>query len=56
MKGKYADSRRTQISYAEGEMSDEDFIADDDMVITISHLGYIKRTVFLNSVVRDVEA
>ena len=44
MKGKYANSRRTQISYAEGEMSDEDFIADDDMVITISHLGYIKRT------------
>ena len=44
LKDKYGDERRTEISYAEGEISMEDLIADDDVVITISHLGYIKRT------------
>ena len=44
VKEKYGDARRTEISYNSGELSDEDLIADDDMVITISHLGYIKRT------------
>lgn len=41
---KYGDARRTQINYAAGEFNAEDFYADDDMIITISHLGYIKRT------------
>ncbi|MDE6439092.1 MAG: DNA gyrase subunit A, partial [Muribaculaceae bacterium] len=36
--------RRTEIRKAEGEFTDEDFYADDDMIITISHMGYIKRT------------
>ena len=44
VKNKYADERRTQIVYASEEFNPEDFYADDDMVITISHLGYIKRT------------
>ena len=44
VKDKYADERRTQISYAAEEFNPEDFYADDDMVITISHMGYIKRT------------
>ena len=44
IKEKYADERRTQIVYASEEFNPEDFYADDDMVITISHLGYIKRT------------
>ena len=44
IKDKYADERRTQIVYASEEFNPEDFYADDDMVITISHLGYIKRT------------
>ena len=44
IKQKYADERRTQIVYASEEFNPEDFYADDDMVITISHLGYIKRT------------
>ncbi len=43
LKGKYGDARRTEIRAAEGEFSVEDLIADEDMVITISHLGYIKR-------------
>ena len=41
---KYGDARRTQITYAAGEFNAEDFYADDDMIITISHMGYIKRT------------
>ncbi|MCM1067172.1 MAG: DNA gyrase subunit A [Muribaculaceae bacterium] len=41
---KYGDARRTQINYAAGEFNAEDFYADDEMIITISHLGYIKRT------------
>lgn len=44
MKKKYGDERRTQIIPAESEFNYEDIIADDDMVITISHMGYIKRT------------
>ena len=41
---KYGDARRTEINYAAGNFSAEDFYTDDDMIITISHLGYIKRT------------
>ena len=41
---KYGDDRRTQISFAEGEISIEDMISDDEVVVTISHLGYVKRT------------
>ena len=44
IKEKYGDERRTEISYADGEISIEDMIADEEVVITISHLGYIKRT------------
>ena len=44
LKEKYGDPRRTQIKLDASELSEEDFIADDEMVITISHLGYIKRT------------
>ena len=44
MKSKYGDERRTEIIYASEEFNPEDFYADDDMVITISHMGYIKRT------------
>ena len=41
---KYGDERRTKIEYAAGDFNAEDFYADDEMVITISHMGYIKRT------------
>ncbi len=44
IRDKYGDERRTEIVYASEEMNPEDFYADDDMAITISHLGYIKRT------------
>ena len=44
IKEKYGDERRTEIIYASEEFNPEDFYADDDMVITISHMGYIKRT------------
>ena len=44
IKAKYGDERRTDINYAGGEMSIEDIIPDEKMVLTISHLGYIKRT------------
>ncbi len=44
IKGKYADERRTKIVKMATEFNPEDMYADDDMVITISHLGYIKRT------------
>ena len=44
IKEKYGDERRTEIVYASEEFNPEDFYADDDMVITISHMGYIKRT------------
>ncbi|MFT5646323.1 MAG: DNA gyrase subunit A [Aureispira sp.] len=41
---KYGDDRRTDITYAEGEISIEDMIENEKVVVTISHLGYIKRT------------
>ena len=41
---KYGDERRTDIDYTAGDFNAEDFYADDEMIITISHLGYIKRT------------
>ena len=44
VKAKYGDPRRSEIVYASEEFNPEDFYADDKMVITISHLGYIKRT------------
>ncbi len=44
VKAKYGDARRTQIVYSSEEFNPEDFYADDEMIITISHLGYIKRT------------
>lgn len=40
----YGDERKTDIDYMAGDFNAEDFYADDDMVITVSHLGYIKRT------------
>jgi len=44
IKDKYSDKRRTEILPDESEFNPEDFYSNDDMVITISHLGYIKRT------------
>mgnify|MGYP001634746175 FL=1 len=44
MKEKYGDPRRSEIVFSAEEFNPEDFYADDDMVITISHMGYIKRT------------
>ena len=44
MKEKYGDKRRTEIALSAEEFNPEDFYADEDVVITISHLGYIKRT------------
>ncbi|MDR2886081.1 MAG: DNA gyrase subunit A [Rikenellaceae bacterium] len=44
MKEKYGDERRTEIVYSSEEFNPEDFYADDEMVITISRMGYIKRT------------
>ncbi|MBX7095472.1 MAG: DNA gyrase subunit A [Flavobacteriales bacterium] len=44
IKEQYGDERRSQIEYASGDFRIEDMIADDEMVITISHMGYIKRT------------
>ncbi len=44
MKEKYGDDRRTEIAMSAEEFNPEDFYADEDVVITISHLGYIKRT------------
>ena len=44
IKEKYGDDRKTEIIYASEEFNAEDFYADDEMIITISHLGYIKRT------------
>jgi len=41
---KYGDARRSQIEYSGGDVSIEDLIADENVVITISHAGYIKRT------------
>ena len=44
LKEKYGDPRRTEITWAAEEFNPEDFYADEDVVITISHFGYIKRT------------
>ncbi len=44
VQGKYGDDRRTDIVYSSEEFNPEDFYADDEMIITISHLGYVKRT------------
>ena len=44
VKEKFGDERRTEISHADGEISIEDMIPNERMVLTISHLGYIKRT------------
>lgn len=44
IKEKYGDERRTEIDYAGGDMSIEDFIPNETVVVTISHAGYIKRT------------
>ncbi|TDL99086.1 MAG: DNA gyrase subunit A [Flavobacteriaceae bacterium] len=44
IKEKFGDQRRTQIDFAGGEMSIEDMIPDEDVVLTISHAGYVKRT------------
>lgn len=44
IKANYGDARRTQIEMAEGDISMEDMIKEEEVVITISHLGYIKRT------------
>ena len=44
MKAKYGDPRRSEITLSAEEFNPEDFYADEDVVITISHLGYIKRT------------
>jgi DNA gyrase subunit A len=44
VRGKYADKRRTEIVENDGEIQDEDLIQEEDMVVTISHAGYIKRT------------
>lgn len=44
IKSKYGDERRSEIIFSSEELNPEDFYSDDDMVITISHLGYIKRT------------
>lgn len=44
IKEKYGDTRKSEIIYASEEFNPEDFYADDDMIITLSHMGYIKRT------------
>jgi DNA gyrase subunit A len=44
VKEAYGDERRTQITYSDGEINIEDMIPNEEMVISISHLGYIKRT------------
>lgn len=44
VRDKYGDQRRTDITYAEGEISIEDMIKNEKVIVTISHLGYIKRT------------
>lgn len=44
IKEKYGDERKTDIVYASEDLNPEDFYADEEMIITISHMGYIKRT------------
>jgi len=48
VKEKYGDARRTNIEYAAGDFNMEDLIADEEVIVTISHLGYIKRTLLAN--------
>lgn len=48
VKDKYGDNRRTGIEYAAGDFNMEDLIADEEVMVTISHLGYIKRTLLAN--------
>ena len=43
LRSRFADGRRTQIHHATADLSDEDLIAEEDMVVTVSHAGYIKR-------------
>ena len=45
IKEKYGDVRRTDIEFAEGDLNIEDLIPNEEVVVTISHLGYVKRTV-----------
>jgi DNA gyrase subunit A len=44
IRDKYADKRRTEIVASDGDISDEDLIQEEDMIVTVSHAGYIKRT------------
>jgi DNA gyrase subunit A len=44
VKAKFGDERRTKIEFADGDINIEDLISDEEVVVTISHLGYIKRT------------
>ena len=44
IRDKYGDDRRTEINLLDGSLNDEDMFSDEDMIITISHMGYIKRT------------
>src|SRR5690606_18266824 len=44
VKEKYGDERRTNIEFGDGDINIEDLIADEEVVVTISHLGYVKRT------------
>jgi len=44
LRARYGDARRSKIEYAAEEFADEDMIADEEMLITISHQGYVKRT------------
>lgn len=44
VKAKYGDERKTDIEYAAGDFNMEDLIADEEVVVTISHMGYVKRT------------
>jgi len=44
IRDKYGDERRTRINPFSGDLNAEDFYPDDEMIITISHFGYIKRT------------
>ena len=48
LKNKYGDERRSNIEYAGGDLSIEDMIPNEQVVITISHAGYIKRTSLTN--------
>lgn len=48
IKEKYGDERRTNIEFAAGDFNMEDLIADEEVIVTISHLGYIKRTPLAN--------